>query len=475
MANTAQPPLKIVPGSRGKKRLLLLLSIVGYVAFFQWMYVNYLYPFWGYFGFDYNPPGRGYIVLAWFLSVIPSLWMPADLSRPSQLAYWVLYVAVTIPSMFVPLYVGLNPPNEIVYLLLALFAGLAIAGSSYLLPLFQIRPPRVSPRLFWLSVGCLTAGLSLWMIIVFRHHLQIVSFQDVYEVRNAANDVGEGTQVDYAFTLLTGAMYPFLMGWGLYRKHRWVFLTGALGQVLVYSIEGTKGSVSSILFVLVFYFLLRAGRKGFALKMAWAALAFVAVLCFSLVLAGYDPGPLHTTLLFVVLMRTLSVNGLLTAQYYKFFQHNPLTYFSHIKGVNWILAYPYKYAIGQEIGLAYVGSTNLDATAHFWATDGIGGLGLPGVLLMSFLCAGVFWILDSASQKHDPRLAALVTTYAAFELANISLFTSLCSGGLALMILLLYLMPLEAPAVAVASMRKRNHKLYPMAATPPAALRGEGV
>jgi hypothetical protein len=147
--------------------------------------------------------------------------------------------------------------------------------------------------------------------------------------------------------------------------------------------------------------------------------------------------------LFVVLMRTLSINGLVTAQYYDFFQQNPLTYYSHIKVVNWVVHYPYQYPVGQEIGLAYSGTTGLDATANFFATDGIGGLGLPGILLMSVFCAGVFWILDSAAQKHDPRLAALVTTYAAYNIANISIFTSLLSGGLALLMVMLYVMPAQ--------------------------------
>jgi hypothetical protein len=60
---------------------------------------------------------------------------------------------------------------------------------------------------------------------------------------------------------------------------------------------------------------------------------------------------------------------------------------------------------------------------------------------MSLLCAFVFWMLDSAAAKHDPYLAALVTCYAGYNIANISLFTSLYSGGFALLILTLYLMP----------------------------------
>ena len=424
-------------------RVLLVAGILGYVTCFQWMYANYLYPFWDYFGFNYNAPGAGYVALAWFLSVIPSLWMPMKLSRPSQLAYWVLYIAVIIPSMFVPLYAGMDPPDDISHLMLMLFAGFAIAGSSYFLPLFRIRPTRIPSGWFWKAVGCLAAGLSLWMLFVFRHHVQIVSFLDVYDLRDAANDVAEGSQVNYASMILSGAVNPFLMGCGLYYKRGWLFLGGAAGQLLVYAVGGTKGSVLSIAFIAAFAWLFKAGRKAFALKVTYGALALLGLACLSYLVSGYNPGPLHTLVLFVVLMRTLSINGLVTAQYYDFFQRNPLTYYSHIKGVNWILHYPYKYPIGEEIGLAYAGTTNLDATANFWATDGIGGLGLTGILFISVFCAAVFWVLDSAAQKHDPRLAALVATYAAYNIANISLFTSLLSGGLALLILLLYVMPPE--------------------------------
>lgn len=424
-----------------RRRLLLLLVVFGYVALFQWMYENYLYPMWDYFGFHYEPPPLPYLVLAWVLSVTPSLWMPMELRRPSQLTYWVLYIAVIIPSMFVPLYAGLNTPYEVSLLMLALFAGFALAGGSYLFPLIRFSQLPPLRGLFWKGVVCLAAGLSLWLVLVFRHNLQIVSFSDVYDVRDVASDLAFGSQVNMAFMTLTGAINPFLMGCGLYYKRIWLFLVGAAGQLLVYAVGGTKGSILSIAFISIFALLFKAGRTAFGLKITYGAFAVLAAMCGSYALSGFDPGPSQTIALFVVLMRTLSMNGLVTAQYYDFFQQNPFTYYSHIKVVNWVVHYPYKYPIGQEIGLAYAGTSGLDATANFWATDGIGGLGFPGILLMSVFCAGVFWALDSAAQRHDPRLAALVTTYAAYNIANISMFTSLLSGGLALLMVLLYAMP----------------------------------
>jgi len=54
-------------------------------------------------------------------------------------------------------------------------------------------------------------------------------------------------------------------------------------------------------------------------------------------------------------------------------------------------------------------------------------------------------LLDSAAQRQNPRLATLVVCYVAFNLSNISIFTSLLSGGLGLLILLLHLMPTSSP------------------------------
>jgi hypothetical protein len=430
--------------NRRKWRIVLVSGVLAYLTCFQWMYIHYLYPEYGYLGFDYNPPRMSYIFLAWILSVLPSLWMPIRLTRPSQWAYWVLYITVIIPSMFVPLFVGLDRPAEIGTLMLALFVGFAFTGASYLLPLFSVRPMYIPRRLFWKAFCCVAVGLVVWMVAVFHNHLQIVSFLDVYDLRDSANDVAQGSQVNYAFMLLSGAINPFLMGYGLYYRRGWLFLAGALGQLLVYSIGGTKGSILSVLFVTCLYLLLKRGSWPFGIKVTLGPLALVGGMCLSYVWVGHDPGPIQEIALFVVLARLVSINGLLTAQYYNFFQSNPLTYFSHLKLVNLFVHYPYQYPIGQEIGLATAGTTDLDATAHFWAADGIGGLGVPGIIFVSVLCALVFWVLDSLARRHDPRLVALVTTYAAYNLANISLFTSLLSGGLGLLIAVLYLMPPEA-------------------------------
>lgn len=420
-----------------------------YIACFHWIYVHYLYPTLDYLGFDFNRPASAYLALAWTLALLPCLWMPLRLTRPSQLAYWVLYITVLIPSMFVPLYAEMEPAREIAVLMFVFLLAFFIVGCAHFAPLARLHGSRYAAPQIARGMAWLGGALALWLLAVYRNHLQIVSFNDVYDLRDAASDMAEGTSINYAFMLLTGAINPFFMGYGLYHRKRWMVAAGVAGQLLIYSVGGTKGSILSIVFIPAMYFILKIRRIPFGVKIASASLALMLGFCLVYAAVGEQAGDIVSLALFVVFSRTLGMGGLLTAQYYDFFQRNPFTYWSHIKGVNWFVHYPYQYPVGQELGITYAGTTALDATTHFLATDGIEAAGLPGVVAIAFFCAFVFWVLDSAAQRHDPRLAALITTYAAYNLSNISIFTSLLSGGLGLLIAVLYLLkPVREPAAA---------------------------
>lgn len=423
------------------KRVILVLGAFAYVTCFNWMYMRYLYPEFDYLGFDYSTPSTTCVLVAWILAILPSLWMPLRISRASHISYWVLYVTVLIPSMFTPIYAGLNRSSETVPLVITLFAGFVLVGLSYRVPLARLHYPKLNPRTFWTLGGALVFTLTCWLLVVYRGHIHLVGFSDIYDLRYAADDVSEGSNVNYAFMLMTGAVGPFLMAYGLFRRLMWCFIGGACCELFIYSIAGTKGSVLSILFIPGMYLVLTATRLSFGIKFLFGSLITIAVTFLSYLAVGRQPGILHRVALFLILCRTLSINGLATAQYYDFFAQNPWTHYSHLHVVNLFIHYPYSYPIGVELGIHYAGTTDLDATAHFWAMDGLAALGLSGVLVISSCCACVFWLLDSIASRHDARFGALVVTYAAYNLANIGLFTSLLSGGLGLLMLVLYCLP----------------------------------
>ncbi|MCU1308000.1 MAG: hypothetical protein JWN45_2695 [Acidobacteriaceae bacterium] len=427
-----------------RRRGLLILGIFLFAAAFQLAYIGWLSPSFGYAGFEYKAPPSGYIAIAWLLSILPALWSPIALTRPSQLIYWILYLTVFIPSMFVPLYIALNPPKEVLQLMLAIFAGFCLIGLAYSLPLPRIKFATPSRSVYWAVFGVVSVSLVIWIVGVFRGSLHLVSFADVYELRYAADDIIAGSGAGYALIWLSSSINPLLMARGLVYGRKLLFVTGVCGQLLGYSAAGSKSMILSILAMTILYALLRRSSSGFALQLVWGVVLCFGTLYSLAMISGLGNSPLVFYALSITFMRTFGFPGMLSAQYYDFFQVHPNTYFSHVHGINLLVHYPYQEPLGIEIGHHYVGYFNVNWNAHFWATDGIAGIGLTGVLGMSLICCLVFWLLDTAASGHRPAFAALSLTFVALNISNTSLFTTFLSGGMLLSMILLLLLPRDA-------------------------------
>jgi O-antigen polymerase len=434
-------------------RAWLLLGILTFVGAYNWVYLTWLHPTFDYIGFAYEAPPWIYVVLAWGLSVSPAIWMPIVVRRPSQLILWVLYLSVFIPSMFVPLYAAYQPLNEVVLLMLALYFGFVLMSCGSLAPLVRIPSIRIHQAAVMPSVCLITLFLMAWVVVVFAGHFRLVSFGEVYqEIRFAGAEVAQGTGVGYAVMWLAGAFHPFLMTWGLIYRRPGYFMLGALGQVLLYCTAGLKIILLSTVLFPSFYLALAGRSARFGLRLTWTAV-LVFLLLNSANLLVEDVGKTQFMLAALVFLRSFGLTGLTTAQYQDFFSAHPFTHFSHVKGLDALIDYPYQGPIGKEIGFFYSSNLDYNANAHLWAMDGLAGAGLWGVIAISILGGLVFWLLDNAARGHKPVFAAMTVCFAAFNLSNVSLFTSLFSGGLIFIILLLYLMPrdlsLEIPEAEV--------------------------
>jgi hypothetical protein len=424
-----------------KNRIWLVLGIVAYVAAFQWMYATWLSPTFGYWGFAYEQVPGQYLAIAWVLSVLPALWLPVVLTRPSQMICWVLFLTVFIPSMFVPLFAGLQDVQKVANLMLTLFAGFGLVSAVYWLPLLTLPNFKIPPALFWSCFSGAAVCLIAWVVAVYIGHFRFVTFGEIYQqLRFSGQELAMGTGVSYAVMWLSGSFAPILMSWALVAKrYRWFFV-GAAVQVALYSTAGLKSILLSVVVVPILFILVRGDRVPFASKLTWLAALGFAGLNLSNLLAG-ELSESHFMLSSIVFMRTAGTAGLSTAQYHDFFSEHPVTYYSHVNGINLFVDYPYSQALGREIGYCYSGRTDLNSNAHLWCMDGLAGLGLPGILLISLLCAAAFWLLDSAAKGHPIAFSATAMNFAALNLSNASLFTTLLSGGLIFSIVMFYFMP----------------------------------
>ena len=73
-----------------------------------------------------------------------------------------------------------------------------------------------------------------------------------------------------------------------------------------------------------------------------------------------------------------------------------------------------------------------------YITDGIVAVGLIGMPIIGLVSCGVFYLIDSAAKQHNVVFTSLLLSYAGLNIMNVSIFTSIISGGLFLTVIFLF-------------------------------------
>jgi hypothetical protein len=429
---------------RSLLRFSMPVSILLYCASFHYAYVNWISPVWGYGGLTYRSPNRELIVFAYVLASVVCAISPRKLLRPSQVIYWVLYFTVFIPGLFVPLFLQLDPEFSLFLLQVSLAIGMVAIALSYRFSLLRVRPYPLSARSFWEIFAAVYLVGNAALVIAYRNNLHFASLETMYSLRHQASRVIEGNPaIGYVSQLLGSVMNPLLMAYGLASRRKYLVVLGILGELLVYSASPAKVSILSPLMVAGLYYTIKNDRGGWVPKLG----LFLAGLCFSLttLVIGGRPGVFFNVAT-IALVRTIATPGMMMGQYQYFFENQPHTYLGHVTGFNLLVSYPYKLPIGYEISAFYGvkedserGRTN--ENANFFATDGIGGFGLPGIPLMGILCAAVFWVLDSCTRYYSMEFSVSALAMVMMSLGNVSLFSTLLGNGMIAWMLLFMIMP----------------------------------
>lgn len=460
---TTRPDWAAVSG----RRLTVIAASLFYAAAFHWSYRDLVAP-------QYTAWGAGYRPLAWSVlatiygaCALPVLFMPIEMRRPSQFLLYIQYFLVFIPSAFLSFYV--NRPQlgvgEATALLGWMTAGMLLLQAGYCAPLVRFGTVRLSPRLFWVVLTLAGIGLFAYTGAILRGNFRLVGLSDVYDVRSAMGDLitasGSGF-ISYAQLWLGNLILPIAFAAGVYFRHRWLSLVSLLGYLFIFGISGQKVALVAIVYLPGTYLLLRTGRRSLPATMG---LALASILLTGYLVAALF-GPLINTWYVAVLnFRTFTIQGINLSQYYAFFQNHPTTNLSHLSGIRWFIRYPYDLDIPFTLGYFYYAAP-VGNNSGMWATDAIGGFGAWAIPLVSLVASGIFWALDSCAEGLDPRFVALIVAYIGTTLANVSLGTTLLSGGLSLLLIVLALMPRSQTIVARKRPRRAGDRLQSMNIVP---------
>ncbi len=421
-------------------RLWLLVFGGIYLLVFVWTYAEFIVPRFSWQHFTYSPvPERNALALA--LSLLPLLWMPLYIDRPSVLAVWVLYFLVYVPSVVVGFHV-LSVSNSI-----PLFFWVLL-GSMLLLSLLPLMPRVLLPRVYvprdWVITGVMGiwGGGYLYLLKIFGLR-SLPTLSRIYAVRLAARSVlsSHAGIIGYLMRWLNNAFNPFFMAIGI-QKRKWIFLgLGILGELLIFSFDATKSTLMSVFYLLGLYAVLRWKRWRFP-----AVLLFVgAIALFGLALAvdlGFHSFVMRTYLL----RRVFYMPGLLSALYYEYFSSHPHWYWAHTAfgRILGLLPPPGEVAKTPSflIGEVYFHNPAGNANVNVWG-DAFANMGNYGVVLVTFGLFLLLWLYDSVSLDHDPALVYFLAGMPIFALTNSAFLTVILTHGWLAAILLLWLWPPE--------------------------------
>lgn len=425
-----------LPNSKSVKFSSLIISniilAIIYSLVFRYGYINFLNENFEYAGFTLiNTEFDRHFLLNLFLAVMPIIFY-RGLVRISSFFSIFIYLVLYIPIIFT-FYLGLQRDIIQVDLINVLFSiGMIIIFQA---DKFYLNINFVKTNLFnpYKVIYYFTIFSSLYILFIYRNNLNFVSFEDVYIQRFSNANIGTDFFTVYILSWLSYIMAPYCLAIGLICK-KWNYIFIALTACLIIYMSTAAKSV--LLFPLISTSLFLLYRRGRIKKLfSFLVRSLIIILGLSL-FTGNNP---ITSLIW---FRTIGNGGFLTMHFYDFFSKFPKTYYSNIRIINLITnSYPYD---SPELGLvvgSYYWTEDAGANANFWATDGIASVGLPGIILSSCFIFFVFFIINSITRKYNQLFILLCYMPFIFSVTNMSLFTSLFTGGAILMSFLLVFIP----------------------------------
>lgn len=286
---------------------------------------------------------------------------------------------------------------------------------------------KIDIKIIWIT----TAILTLILFITFKNNMRLVSFQDIYQLReeNSQSDV---TGIGYFYGWCSSFFYPFVFCYGLIMKKRKFICIGTILFIFLYSIMGQKVDLFSPVMLFVLYYIFKWQDKHRANVMGPISLGvlLLAIIIFLFIdtLWGFGAGA-------VFFSRTLGVSAYHVPMYLDFFHNNPYTYFSHINFVNFFTqSYPYK----ESIGAMVAGEDGVVSNAIFWQMDGIASCGVLGCVIISFIVYYFLLLMNGLGNNRTKYLINTLMLSPIAALLNVSFFTTILSKGVFFIFLTIY-------------------------------------
>lgn len=387
-------------------------------------YVKFVYKYYAYMGFKLDFSMLKFI-FSFIYFIIIYFVLPKDEKKPSYI-FLQLHFIIMIMPMFT-LYAFANEAGRFMFYVNILFIMECILVR--LLPIIKITRIKNSKKLLkWIVIGMSIFVYGSMIRANGIPSLRALNILSVYDIRG---NVKYPFLMGYLVAWQAKIINPFLITISYINKNKRMLILSILMQLLIYLITAHKSFLLIPFAILVIIYILKSEKF---LKLS----AFLAPigLIFSY-LTEIIFGNLIIPSLFI--RRFLFVPANLRFNYYEFFSNNKFLYFSEGQiGKVLGLQSPYSVKIANWIGYLYSGNIETSANTGYLA-DAYANMGVFGMFLISIILVGIFIFIDSMSTRIDKKIVIGLSLFSMMGLNDGSLLTALLTGGMLLLLILLYL------------------------------------
>jgi hypothetical protein len=245
----------------------------------------------------------------------------------------------------------------------------------------------------------------------------------------------------YSTTMFVGSFGGFLLTMAIFLRRYLVMPLVLAGFVLAYGIMIIKFAALAPAWIAYTYVMQRLFFKRSMVRFCFTLVAPFMLL--SLAVLAFNPvsGSWLSAIFLITNWRLLVIPAAAFNVYYDYFLLHPFTYWSHINLVQLFVHYPYGESIADLMGDQYnMGTYN----ASFIMGDGIAALGVAGIPVICGVFSLVLVGINTCFRGINQLCIAMLLAVPSIWLINVPLFTTLFTGGLGLLSILMLFAPRDA-------------------------------
>lgn len=401
-----------------------LIFFIIYKLSLDLSYIIFVSKFYEYAGFYLDFNKIKYLFSLLVLIVIFMI-IPKAKEKPSSIFINVHFIVMIIPILTIYAFMDLSTTFFTMIIISFIFQIILLKVLSN----FRVIKIKHSNKVLY---SVLFAMTSLVYIVMIAYNgmpsINTLNILNVYEFRgNVSYPMFMGYLVPWQAKIIN----PFLIATSYYKKNRKILLIATVMQVLLYMLTGQR----SFLFIIIAIFLImKVVEKGKILSNS-SKFASIGIIC-SLAVFIISKSLLIPS---ITIRRLLFVPAINKFYYFDFFSNNNLLFFSGNRiGDILGLKYEYPLSVPNLIGQIYMGNPETNANTGYLA-DAYANLGFFGMIVFSLIFVVILKIIDSLSFKVGKEITIGLSIFSIMSLNDVALLTSILTGGLGLLIIVLYL------------------------------------